>query len=150
VPLSDAVFGVENNTPYRWRLRLVSNSPFFPRTPWLTMPGNGFTETDLRTGGAVIGIEAPELVARPLLIEPIHPNPFAAPGEIGYTLPDAAMIRLVVYDVQGRARAVLAEGMHGPGRHLVRWDGRARSGSRLEAGVYFVRLAAGDRVGPGS
>ncbi len=147
VPLSEAVLGLQNDTAYRWRLRMVSDSPFFPRTPWFTMPGNGLTETDLRTSGTSTGIDeegAP--VAQPLLLEPIHPNPFAAPYEIGYSLATAGPVRLVIYDVQGRARAVLAAGVEAPGRHVARWDALARSGGSLEAGVYFVRLTAGDRV----
>jgi hypothetical protein len=110
------------------------------------MAGNGFTETDFRTGSTVIGVEGPEpSAAAPIFLSPISPNPFAAPGEIAYTVPAAMPVRLVVYDVQGRARAVLKEGMAAPGRHAVAWDGRSSTGGRLEAGVYFVRLTAGNR-----
>jgi hypothetical protein len=148
VPISEAVFALQTNATYRWRMRIASTSPFFPSTPWLSMPGNGFTETDFRTGGVVIGVDPdPELsAAAPLFLAPIAPNPFVAPGEIAYSLPVAGPVRLAVYDVQGRARAVLAEGVAEPGRHVVRWDARSASGARLEAGVYFVRLTAGDRV----
>ncbi len=147
VPISEAVFALQANATYRWRMRIASTSPFFPSTPWLSMPGNCFTETDFRTGGVVIGVDPdPELsAAAPLFLAPITPNPFVAPGEIAYSLSVAGPVRLAVYDVQGRARAVLAEGIAGPGRHVVRWDARSASGARLEAGVYFVRLTAGDR-----
>jgi hypothetical protein len=32
----------------RWRLRVRSTNPYFPRTPWVSPPGNSPTETDLR------------------------------------------------------------------------------------------------------
>jgi hypothetical protein len=94
-----------------------------------------------------IGIGDAEPIARPpFYLEPIHPNPFAAPYEIAYSLPEAGRVRLAVYDVQGWVRAILAEGVRIPGRHVVHWDPRSPSGSQLERGVYFVRLAVGDRI----
>jgi hypothetical protein len=146
VPLANNVFGVQNNTSYRWRLRLRSNSPFFPGTPWLTMSGNAVTETDLRTGGVQVGIEEPAPVATPFMLERIHPNPFAEPYELAYELPTTGAVRLVVYDVQGRVRALLADGVKERGRHVVRWNPLARGGDRLERGVYFVKLTVGARV----
>ena len=41
--------GLNFGTPYRWRMRTLSGSPFFPHSPWLTMPYNGRSETDFRT-----------------------------------------------------------------------------------------------------
>ena len=51
-----------------------------------------------------------------------------------------------MYDVTGRERAVLAEGLADAGRRALRWDGRDTRGARLAAGVYFVRLAFAGRV----
>jgi hypothetical protein len=146
VALSNNVFGLQNNTSYRWRLRIVSSSPFFPRTPWLTMGGNGVTETDLRTGGVQVGIEEPAPVATPFMLERIHPNPFAEPYELTYELPAMGAVRLVVYDVQGRVRALLADGVKERGRHVVRWNPLTQGSGRLERGVYFVKLTVGARV----
>jgi len=42
-------------------------------------------------------------------------------------------------------RVLLDEGVKEGGRHAARWDGRETAGKRL-AGVYFVRLAIGDRI----
>ncbi len=36
VSLSDLASGFVHHTLYHWRLRIVSDSPFFPRSPWLT------------------------------------------------------------------------------------------------------------------
>jgi hypothetical protein len=43
--------GILSATHYHWRLRTSTFSPLFPRTPWVSLPGNGRTETDLRTAG---------------------------------------------------------------------------------------------------
>jgi hypothetical protein len=34
-------------TSYRWRARSITKSPFFPRSPWFTLPYNNLTEKDL-------------------------------------------------------------------------------------------------------
>jgi glycosylphosphatidylinositol phospholipase D len=36
-------------TPYRWRARVLGDSPLFPHSPWFGLPGNTITETDFRT-----------------------------------------------------------------------------------------------------
>ena len=145
VALTDVAHGLVNNTRYCWRVRFASDSPFFPWTPWLANTGNGLREADLRTTGRVIGVAESAPAAAPLLLGPIHPNPIVSPSEIAYSLPEAGSVRLVVYDVKGRLRALLDQGVKPAGRHAIRWEGRAASGARLEAGVYFVRLEFGGR-----
>jgi flagellar hook assembly protein FlgD len=49
-----------------------------------------------------------------------------------------------IYDVLGRLTRTLADGTLPPGTHVLQWDGRAQSGERTAAGIYFVRMAAGD------
>ena len=48
-PLDGLVTGLTASTAYKWRLRLASSNPFFPRSPWFSIPGNAPTEADLRT-----------------------------------------------------------------------------------------------------
>ena len=146
VPITEVVSGLVNNTRYCWRVRFASRSPFFPHGPWLAHPGNALREADLRATGRVIGIAESVPAAAPRLLEPIRPNPIGSPGEIAYSLPERAQVRLAVYDVQGRLRAVLDRGMKPAGRHAVVWNGRAASGARLESGVYLVRLEVGART----
>jgi flagellar hook assembly protein FlgD len=49
-----------------------------------------------------------------------------------------------VYDVSGRLVRRLVDGERGAGTEAAVWNGTDESGTRLGAGVYFVRLA-----GPG-
>jgi hypothetical protein len=42
-------------TPYHWRVRWrydPATTPFMPASRWLTVPWNGWNETDLRTAGS--------------------------------------------------------------------------------------------------
>lgn len=68
------------------------------------------------------------------------PNPFAGSVTIRYELGAPGTVRLRVYDVLGRLRAVLADAGQAPGRHEAIWDGRSADGGRLGAGTYFLRL----------
>ena len=67
-----------------------------------------------------------------------YPNPSAGRTLVRFELPEAAAVRLAVYDVQGREVAVLAEGPRSAGRHTAAFDGGG-----LAAGVYVCRLEAG-------
>jgi flagellar hook assembly protein FlgD len=60
--------------------------------------------------------------------------------DLAYSLPAAGQVRIAVYDVTGRAVAVLADEMRSAGNHGVRWDGRDARGMTSPAGVYIMRL----------
>ena len=47
--------GLLYGTPYHWRVRWRYDpvtTPFMPASRWITVPWNGWNETDLRTGGS--------------------------------------------------------------------------------------------------
>jgi hypothetical protein len=147
VPFTALASGLTPATLYHWRIRTISASPFFPRSPWITPAGNNVTEPDLRTAGAPLAVGEQEAPAAQLpLLEPVRPNPLRAQGEIAYTLREAGEVRLTVVDVAGRVRAVVAGGAQGAGRHTTRWDGRDANGRALPAGVYLLRLEAANHV----
>ncbi len=74
------------------------------------------------------------------------PNPFNPTTTISFTLPERARVALVIYDVNGRSVKTLADDVVGEGHHERVWDGTDQSGSPVGSGVYFCRLAAGDRT----
>jgi hypothetical protein len=147
VPLTALANGLSPQTVYHWRLRVASDSPFFPHSPWLSPPGNTPSEADLRTAGAITG--AGELAANApmhLWLEPGAPNPFATATRLSYSLPTRGPVRLTVYDVTGREVATLTQDVEEAGRHTQTWDGRGSDTTRLAAGVYFARLEFGGHV----
>ena len=139
VPLSALANGLAPDALYHWRLRLISDAPFFPRTPWISPPGA--EEADLRTkaGTTAVGDPSPSSAASLLLSAPA-PNPFSAATHVSATLPRSGRYRLAVYDVAGREVAVLAEGLGDGGRHTLQWAGRDARGAEVPSGVYFLRL----------
>jgi hypothetical protein len=126
---------------YRWRVRIASDSPFFPRTPWLWMPGNGVTESDIRTGGLPVGVaDAAPAPPADLRLTAGAPNPFRIETRFQYQVPAAGRVRLGVYDVQGRCVRELADDRRPAGQYAATWDGRNGKGTELPSGIYFLRL----------
>ncbi len=67
------------------------------------------------------------------------PNPFNQRSLVSFSLKREGLIRLAVYDIQGREAAVLAEGFYPAGAHQAGWDA-----SGMASGVYFARFSAGE------
>jgi hypothetical protein len=68
-----------------------------------------------------------------------YPNPFNAATTISYSLPQAADIRIEVYDILGRRVETLFSGPQAAGEHAVSW----RPGE-ISSGVYFYRIGSKD------
>jgi hypothetical protein len=142
VTLSEVVGGLYERTPYHWRLRCETKSPYFSRSPWLTLPYNCMTEADLRTAGTSSSVSEGVEVASALRLAS-YPNPFHPRTIFTYTLGQRSPVRLEVFDVQGRLIATLVEAVQNAGQHVVSWDARSGHDERLPPGIYFAKLRAG-------
>lgn len=98
-------------------------------------------------GLAVLKVELPnpasvdsESGAPNLVLEQNRPNPFRSSTQLGFSIPEAARVRLTVFDVAGRAVRTLADGAMSAGRHEVAWDGTDDDHRVLSNGVYFYAL----------
>ncbi|HLT47339.1 MAG TPA: T9SS type A sorting domain-containing protein, partial [Rubricoccaceae bacterium] len=96
----------------------------------------------LEDEGYPVGAEPsrPEGLPSSYALHAAAPNPFAGRTTLRYDLPEAAPVRLVVYDLLGREVAVLVDGEREAGTHAAVLDGRG-----FAAGVYVVRMTAGGR-----
>jgi len=63
-----------------------------------------------------------------------------------YALPEACLVRLILYDVVGRQVRVLTQEQKPEGYHAAVWDGRNDAGVEVASGVYFARMQAGAYV----
>jgi len=144
--LSELIAGLDAGSLYHWRMRILTDSPLAPRSPWLGLSGNRGTAAYLRTQFRNVDVPARPAEAARLWLEHAAPNPFRTRTELRYALPARGSVRVAVYDVSGRRVAVLAEGDQEAGMHVARWDGHDERGGRAEPGVYYVRLEFGGRT----
>ncbi len=68
-----------------------------------------------------------------------YPNPFNAFTKIEYTIPDANLVQLKLYDVLGHEIKTLVNDKKCAGKHTVYFDA-----SDLASGIYLYKITAGD------
>jgi hypothetical protein len=88
--------------------------------------------------GSPVAVETPGALPDAYALLQNYPNPFNPATVIAYALPEAAHVRLDVFDVTGRRVAVLVDGVQPAGAHTARFEARD-----LASGVYLYRLQAG-------
>ncbi|TMQ72136.1 MAG: hypothetical protein E6K80_03610, partial [Candidatus Eisenbacteria bacterium] len=81
------------------------------------------------------------LVGPPL--EPLS-NPFRGALRLRLRLTAAAAVGLDVFDARGRRVGTRDYGVLGPGIHVLEWDGDDRRGGSAGAGLFWVRVRAGN------
>ncbi len=69
------------------------------------------------------------------------PNPFNPATKIGFELPKATHLKLIIYDIAGREVAKLADGEYPAGYTELQWDGKNRNGQEASSGVYFCMIS---------
>jgi hypothetical protein len=98
--------------------------------------------TVLLSAHPAAGVTATEIVVPTALrFYAPRPNPMSNESWIGFDLPRAAPVALEIFDLAGRRVATLASGERGAGHYEARWAGTNADGSRVKAGLYFVRFA---------
>ena len=70
-----------------------------------------------------------------------YPNPFNPTTRIQYALPEAAKVRITVYNVLGRRVVELVNNRQSAGIHAVTFDA-----SHLASGVYIYRMRTGNTI----
>jgi sugar lactone lactonase YvrE len=113
---------------------------------WASIPINGGREITLSLpigGQASITDVRPLEAPAPFTLGPNSPNPFNPATQIAYELPEAAEVRLTVYNALGQEVRALVQGRQEAGYYRVTWDGRDAAGRSVSSGLYFYRLTSG-------
>jgi hypothetical protein len=71
------------------------------------------------------------------------PNPFNPQTLIKYDLPEAADVKLDVFNILGQKIATLVNTYQAAGPKSVVWDGTDAGGAKVASGVYFYKINAG-------
>jgi hypothetical protein len=103
----------------------------------------GVEAEDDSTGGILSGDEGP--FGTSTRIE-ASPNPFRYAAVARFSLEASQLVRIRVFDVNGRLVRSLRDGLLTAGKHSVEWDGRTESGEAARVGIYFIRVSLRDRT----
>jgi len=72
-----------------------------------------------------------------------YPNPFNPSTQISYHLPQAAHVKLAIYNLHGQEIKTLVDEFQSAGEKSVVWNGTDNQGHVITSGIYFYRLSAG-------
>ncbi|MFA4840024.1 MAG: ice-binding family protein, partial [Candidatus Neomarinimicrobiota bacterium] len=86
-----------------------------------------------------------DVVPQAFSLDQIYPNPFNPSTKIQYTIGNAGLVSLKVYDVLGREVATLVNGNQEAGSYTVPFN-TSEAKLNLSSGMYFYRLEAGSFV----
>jgi hypothetical protein len=105
-----------------------------------TVVGDSGTILHTTTGGVVSVDDGGKKEAQmPFSLRQNFPNPFNPITTVSFSVSSESRVTLTLYDLAGRALAILVDEVKMPGLYNTRWDATAFS-----SGVYFCRLRAGE------
>ncbi|MDZ7361799.1 MAG: T9SS type A sorting domain-containing protein [candidate division KSB1 bacterium] len=90
--------------------------------------------------------EPPENIPTAYALLPNYPNPFNPQTLIKYDVPALSRVRINVFDLLGRQIRILVDQYQEAGAYRVLWDGLNERGQKVESGIYFYHMEAGDFV----
>lgn len=71
-----------------------------------------------------------------------YPNPFNPATTIPFELPEAAAVKIAVYDMSGKQVKILVDGIMEAGTHAVVWNVLDDNNSPVPSGMYIIRFSA--------
>ncbi|MEK6738225.1 MAG: T9SS type A sorting domain-containing protein, partial [Planctomycetota bacterium] len=119
------------------------------RTASVTLDANtislntGATASNAVTKPATVTSVENDVVPQAFSLDQNYPNPFNPSTKIQYTIGNAGLVSLKVYDVLGHEVATLVNSNQEAGSYTVPFN---TSELNLSSGVYFYRLQAGSFV----
>jgi hypothetical protein len=69
-----------------------------------------------------------------------YPNPFNPSTTISYSLSEAGITSLQIFNIKGQLVRTLVNDVRDPGDHTVVWNGEDNSAKTVPSGIYFYRL----------
>jgi hypothetical protein len=90
--------------------------------------------------------ENPLTIPEAYTLKQNYPNPFNPLTHIIYEIPEAAYVKLSIYNINGSLVRTLQDGNQPAGRYRLLWDGNNSYGNKVSSGVYFYKIQANDFI----
>jgi probable HAF family extracellular repeat protein len=81
-----------------------------------------------------------------LMLTSVQPNPSSSQTTLSFALKQAEKVKIGIYDLTGRAIAVLSDHEFPIGPHTLTWNGRDSRGGKVRSGIYVVRFETESRL----
>ena len=91
--------------------------------------------------GSTVSIDDEHELADRFTLEQNFPNPFAQQTDIGFTVSQTDHVKLVIYDLLGKEKSVLVDGIMAPGAYSYTWDALSEA-----SGMYYYSLSVGSQT----
>ena len=130
------------DTSYLWTLPPINSTTCRVKIQILDSLNNVVSEDESDADFTISpsGIEeTATLTPKTFFISQNFPNPFTGITRIRYGVPGDVDVNISVYNLLGQKVATLVNGNKKAGYYTVTWDG-----SKLSAGIYFIRFKAGE------
>ena len=76
-----------------------------------------------------------------MALNPAYPNPFNPSTNLSYTLADEGVIKLSIYDINGRVVESIVDSYQYAGTYNISWNA-----SNFSSGIYFVSLSTNSNL----
>jgi hypothetical protein len=73
-------------------------------------------------------------------LEQNYPNPFNPSTSIAFSVKEAGVVQLSIYNLHGQEVRALASGNYASGKYAITWDGKDERGQIVPSGVYLYKL----------
>lgn len=88
--------------------------------------------------------DVPEVESLSTVLHEVYPNPLETESTVSFSLNKELKVSIEVYDVLGRKVDVLIDGTYAAGHYQFKWKGTDQNDVRLNSGIYFIKMTAGN------
>ena len=132
-PSTEVKDGLIDGEAFTLRLLKAQSDDVFDLETGTILAGDGpLYKTDSYT---VLDLLVSNSLPTKFYLADAYPNPFNHTTRLNYGLPEAAQVKITVYDIAGRTVDVLIDREKNAGIHTLVWDA-----SKTSAGIYFIRM----------
>lgn len=72
----------------------------------------------------------------------VYPNPFNPSTKIEFAVPEAANLKIRIFNINGQCIKSIDFLAFSPGLHNITWNARNDNGKKVSSGIYFIQVTA--------
>ncbi|MCF8242028.1 MAG: T9SS type A sorting domain-containing protein [Melioribacteraceae bacterium] len=126
--------GLEDGKTYYWRVRSKNSDGDYSLYSDVTSFGVG----------EVTSVKREDAVAEKYVLSQNFPNPFNPTTNIKFSIPEAGLVSLKIFNILGQEIRTLVSDVKESGSYQVTWNGKDDHGNSVSTGIYLYKIQAND------